>query len=400
MSQPSDRQATLDRQARISPSASMRLWLFIDKRPSSQEHVRNILTYLQALQQEYPFELETIEVEKQPHLAEHFRLIATPALVKIAPEPRHTLAGTDLVAQLENCWPQWHEGARQQQALRAQQQQPDGKGEATPPPAAASSASDSAEQLRLADEIFRLQREKEELEDQLRFKDRVLALWAHDLRNPLTAAAIALETLELAQKKTPPIDLASLHRRLIEQAKNQFQIMNRMIADILETAKGNQVGLQVQPQRLLLQELAAEVLEQFSPACQAKSLTATWDLPQDLPAAYGDRELVRQVFVNLLDNAVKYTPVGGSISVAILHRTMQKLQVSIADSGPGIPAEKQEQIFQGHVRLERDTEKDGYGLGLSLCLQVIRAHYGQIWVDSEPERGSCFHFTLPVFPKG
>ena len=391
MSQPSDRQATLDCQARVPSPASLKLWLFVDERPSSQEHVRNILAYLQALQQQYPFELETIEVEKQPHLAEHFRLIATPALVKISPEPRHTLAGTDLVAQLENCWPQWCEGARQQQD--SSDRQP-AKGEAE-----THSATDSAEQLRLADEIFRLQREKEELEEQLRFKDRVLAMWAHDLRNPLTAASIALETLELAQKNTPPLDLVGLYRRIIEQAQNQFQIMNRMIGDILETAKGNYVGLQVQPQYLLLQDLAAEVLEQFAPACAAKSLSITQDLPQDLPAAYGDRELVRQVFVNLLDNAVKYTPTGGHISLAILHRTMQKLQVSIADSGPGIPAEKQEQIFQGHVRLERDTEKDGYGLGLSLCLQVVRAHYGQIWVDSELDRGSCFHFTLPVFPK-
>ncbi|MEO0948175.1 MAG: histidine kinase [Cyanobacteria bacterium J06641_5] len=374
--------------------AALKLWLFVDKRPSSQEHVRSILAYLETLQQECSFELETVEVEKQPQLAEHFRLIATPALVKISPEPRHTLAGTDLVAQLQNCWPQWCEGARKQQALGAQQLP------SSEAPTSSQSAVDSAEQLRLADEIFRLQREKEELEEQLRFKDRVLAMWAHDLRNPLTAASIALETLVLARKKTPPLELVNLYQRIIEQAQNQFQIMNRMIADILETAKGNQVELQVQPQRLLLQDLAAEVLEQFAPACAAKSLTVTQDLPQDLPAAYGDRELVRQVFVNLLDNAVKYTPPGGQISLAILHRTMQKLQVSIADSGPGIPSEQKQKIFQGHVRLARDTGKDGYGLGLSLCLQVVRAHYGQIWVDSVPERGSCFHFTLPVFPKG
>lgn len=394
MSQPSDRQATLDCRARVPSPASLKLWLFVDKRPSSQEHVRSILTYLRALQQECPFELETVEVEKQPQLAEHFRLIATPALVKISPEPRHTLAGTDLVAQLENCWPQWCEGARQQQALWTKQQPSSEAVEAS-----SQSAVDSAEQLRLADEIFRLQREKEELEEQLRFKDRVLAMWAHDLRNPLTAASIALETLELAQRKTPPLELVKLYQRIIEQAQNQFQIMNRMIADILETAKGNQVGLQVQPQHMQLQDLAAEVLEQFAPACAAKSLTVTRDLPQDLPAAYGDLELVRQVLVNLLDNAVKYTPPGGQISVAILHRTMQKLQVSISDSGPGIPSEQREKIFQGHVRLARDTGKDGYGLGLSLCLQVVRAHYGQIWVDSVPERGSCFHFTLPAFPK-
>lgn len=391
MSQPSDRQATLDCQTEVQPPASLQLLLFVDKRPSSQEHTRSIQTYLRALREEHPFDLETIEVEKQPDLAEHFRLIATPALIKISPEPRHTLAGTDLVAQLKSCWPQWCQGAKQQQEAWE---------EPTDVPETARSVVASAELLRLSDEIFRLQRERSELQEQLRFKDWVLAMLAHDLRNPLTAASIAIETLELAQKQREShADLSSLRQQVFKQAQNQFRIMNRMIADILETAKGRQSALLMQPQLLPLQDLAVEVLDRFADACAAKSLTVARDIPQDLPPAYGDLELVRQVFVNLLDNAVKYTPVGGRVGLAILHRTMQKIQVSVTDSGPGIPAERREHIFEGHVRLERDTGKDGYGLGLSLCRQIVRAHYGQIWVNSELGRGSCFHFTLPVFPQ-
>jgi two-component system clock-associated histidine kinase SasA len=120
------------------------------------------------------------------------------------------------------------------------------------------------------------------------------------------------------------------------------------------------------------------------------------DIPQDVPFVFADEELIRQVIVNLLDNAIKYTPDGGKITLSILHRTTQKVQVSIADNGPGIPETKQESIFEGHFRLQRDQEKDGYGLGLSLCRKIIRAHYGQIWVNSVPEQGSCFVFTLPV----
>ncbi len=390
MSQPSERQATLNCQAESRPSP-LQLLLFVDKRPSSQEHTRSIQAYLQTLREEYPFKLEIVEVEKQPDLAEHFRLIATPALIRIAPEPRHTLAGTDLVAQLKSCWPQWCHGARERQEDR---EEPIDTGETN------NSVLASAEQLRLSDEIFRLQRERDELQERLRFKDWVLAMLAHDLRNPLTAASIALETLELAQRqKEPQVNLTTLRQQVFRQAQSQFRIMNRMIGDILEAAKGKNSGLSMQPQHLKLQELANEVLEQFASACTAKSLTVTRDIPQDIPPAYGDRELVRQVFVNLLDNAVKYTPVGGQICLAILHRTMQKIQVSISDSGPGIPPEKREHIFEGHIRLERDTSKDGYGLGLSLCQRVVRAHYGQIWVNSEIDRGSCFHFTLPVFPQ-
>jgi two-component system clock-associated histidine kinase SasA len=133
--------------------------------------------------------------------------------------------------------------------------------------------------------------------------------------------------------------------------------------------------------------------EQF----QAKSQIVETDIPQDLPAVHADSELVRQVLINLLDNANKYTPKGGKIQVSMLHRTTQKVQVSVCDTGPGIPKENRDRIFENHFRLKRDQGKDGYGIGLSLCQRIIRAHYGRIWVDSSPKGGGCFHFTLPIY---
>lgn len=363
---------------------SLQLLLFIDERSSSQEPIQRLQNHLQGLQQAHPFELQVVEVAKQPHLVEHFRLVATPALVKIAPEPRQTLAGNDIIAQLERCWQQW---------LAESQSAPDSSRE----DGQRNCVGDRAELIRLSDEIFRLEREKQELQEQLRFKDRVLAMLAHDLRNPLTAASIAFETIELARDSQDPQRSAQLSKQIYKQAQNQFRIMNRMITDILQTAKGTSAELGLQPQRIHLQTLGEEVLARFSESWQAKSLSLTKDIPQDLPDAYGDGELVRQVLVNLLDNATKYTPPGGEIALSMLHRTTQKIQVSISDTGPGIPPEKREQIFEGHVRLQRDEAKEGYGLGLSLCRQIVRAHYGQIWVDSAPQRGSCFHFTIPVY---
>ncbi|QYO68792.1 hypothetical protein JVX88_33195 [Leptolyngbya sp. 7M] len=98
-----------------------------------------------------------------------------------------------------------------------------------------------------------------------------------------------------------------------------------------------------------------------------------------------------------MDNAIKYTPANGKINVAILHRTTQKVQVSICDTGPGIPSDNQQHIFGDRFRLQRDQAMEGYGIGLALCKRIVQAHYGQIWVDSEPNHGSCFHFTLPVY---
>ena len=133
-------------------------------------------------------------------------------------------------------------------------------------------------------------------------------------------------------------------------------------------------------------------------ATQPNSKKIETDIPKDLPYVYADPERIRQVLVNLLDNAIKYTPKGGKISVAGLHRTTQKVQFSIGDTGPGIPVENRDRIFENHFRLQRDEGTEGYGIGLCLCQRIIRAHYGQIWVDSAPNGGAWFHFTLPVYP--
>ncbi|MGC9526140.1 MAG: histidine kinase [Limnospira sp.] len=378
-----------------SPEAVLQLLLFVDRRPSSEEQVRQIRQYLDQLEPPDRFELQIIDVGEQPYLAEHFKLVATPALVKIHPEPRHILAGSDIMAQLDDWWPRWVRSLdRYPIQLKSQ---PNGS---TPAYNSVASINYVAELIRLSDEVFRLKQDKEQLQQQLSFKDRIIEILAHDLRSPLTAASLALETLEASQvpkegnlgKITP-----ALKSRLIQQARSQIRTIDRMITNILQTATGQSSRLQLQPNQLSLVEFFQEVLAEFHDQFVAKSLQLKTDLPGDTPQVYADRDRIRQVLVNLLDNAIKYTPKGGTIEVSILHRTTQKVQVSICDSGPGIPEENRDRIFQDRFRLERDESQDGYGIGLSLCQRIIHAHYGQIWVDSALSEGSCFHFTLPVF---
>ncbi len=222
---------------------------------------------------------------------------------------------------------------------------------------------------------------------------------AHDLRNPLTAVSIAIETLEanlIPQKEMSPLSPA-LTSQLFKQARKQAKTIDRMIAGLLQVARGSAAQLHIQPQKLQLLELYQDVLAHISDRAAAKSLRIETDIPNDLPAVYADRERVRQVLINLLDNAIKYTPGDGNIRVSCLHRTTQKVQVSVCDTGPGIPEENYDRIFEERFRLQRDEAKDGYGIGLALCQRIIRAHYGQIWVDSAPTGGSCFHFTLPIY---
>ncbi|CAD5937742.1 Adaptive-response sensory-kinase SasA [Planktothrix agardhii] len=367
----------------LSPEVPLQLLLFVDQRPSSQDRIRRIRDFLEELKTQNEFELQIIDVGEQPYLAEHFKLMATPTLIKIHPEPRQVLAGSDLVAQLEHWWLRW----KQTTELFELNEQNSG----APATHAANSVAHVAELIQLSDQIFNLQQEKELLQQQLQFKDRIIEILAHDLRSPLTATSLAMETLS-SDQITPALKV-----RLIQQARAQIHIIDRMITDVLETSNCPNIRLQIQPNQLELTVFLHQILAQLDSQFQSKSLNLKTDIPHDTPWVYADPERIRQVIVNLLDNAIKYTPRGGTLEVSVLHRTSQKVQVSIADSGPGIPQENRDRIFQEGFRLARDQGQDGYGIGLSLCKKIIVAHYGNIWVDSSSTRGSCFHFTLPVY---
>ena len=386
----------------IYSEAPLQLLLFVDERPKSRQQVQRIRAYLKELQAEYTFEVQIIDIGQQPYLAEHFKLIATPALIKIHPEPRQILAGSNIIAQLKNWWPRWQAAVDAYLKLQEDlQERIEDKARATLPKSTIHSVAVSAELIRLSDEIFRLKQEKDNLQEQLQFKDRVIAMLAHDLRNPLTAVAIAIETLQSNynlekgefQRLKP-----SMTVHLLKQARNQTKIIDRMIADLLQVGRGKDTEFPVIPQKLQLGKLCLDVLEELCDRYTAKCQEVETDIPYDLPYVYADPERIRQVLVNLLDNAIKYTPEGGKISVAGLHRTTQKVQFSIGDTGPGIPVENRDRIFENHFRLQRDEGTEGYGIGLCLCQRIILAHYGQIWVDSAPNNGAWFHFTLPVYP--
>ena len=387
------------------PDESFKLLLFIDKRPTSTEQVRQVRQKLKQLcvhksetngsalhasaDKLEQVNLEIVDVTDQPFLAEHFKLVATPALIKVSANNHQVLAGSDINRQLEHWWPRW-------QKEQAEQLSEPNKSDSS---LKVDALEQSTEILRLSEEIFRYQQEKESLAAQLAFKDRIIAVMAHDLRNPLTAASIALETLELAfepgskqsEKFTP-----ELVAHLLRNTKVQIRTINSMITEILQAARGPSANLQIEPQRLNLKVLSEEVIDAFQPKLENKNQTVDTDIPQDLPDVYADSDQVQRVLTNLIDNAIKYTPANGRIGISALHRTTEKVQMSIRDNGPGIPRENQKTIFEENVRLKRDRSKDGYGMGLALCQRIIRAHYGQIWVDSKRGEGSCFHFTLPV----
>ncbi|MDJ0798559.1 MAG: histidine kinase [Calothrix sp. MO_167.B12] len=387
----------------IYSEAPLQLLLFVDGRPKPRQQVQRIRNYLKELQATYDFELQVIDVGQQPYMAEHFKLVATPALIKIQPEPRQILAGSNIITQLKIWWPRWQTAVEAYLKLHNNLQDGEEPDRITlAKPSSINSVAASAEVMRLSDEIFRLKQEQEKLEEQLQFKDRVIAMLAHDLRNPLTAAAIAIDTLQsdYNSKKGVFSRLSpKMASHLLKQSRTQMRTINRMIADMLQVGSSKDKEFPVQPEKMAIGKLCLDIIEELRDRYTAKSLTIEKDIPEDLPYVYADMERIRQVLINLLDNAIKYTPEGGTITISMLHRTTQKIQCSIGDTGPGIPEENRDKIFENRFRLERDAKKDGYGIGLSLCQRIIQAHYGQIWADNAANGGALFHFTLPVYPK-
>jgi two-component system, OmpR family, clock-associated histidine kinase SasA len=374
------------------------LLLFVDRRPVSREQIQQVRKLLEELGSPDRYDLQVIDVTEQPHLAEHFRLLTTPTLLKISPEPRQMLVGSNFLNELRNCWPRWE-----------QEQRTAGRSVDPRPTKTSQTLQDhryeiatASELIKLSDEVFRLKQEKAELAAQIKFKDQVITMLAHDLRNPLTAASIAFETLD--REFHPPEGQVNrltpaLITQLMRQARAQLRNINGMITDILQTAHGSNAELNIRPQSIELATLCYDVLETLGDRLAAKSITVETDIPTDLPKVYIDEERIRQVLINLVDNAIKYTSDGGKIQLSALYRTTQKVQVSLCDTGLGIPEDQREAIFDDHVQVQRDQDQSGYGIGLSLCQRLIRAHYGQIWVDSVLGQGSCFHFTLPVNPQ-
>lgn len=390
--------------APVLPEANgpFKLLLFIDKRPNSTEQVRQVRQHLKRLPGSEQIGLDIVDMTDQPYMAEHFKLVATPALIRVWADKHQILAGSDIAGQLDHWWPRWQREVEAEEAEDARQTSGLARAAITPDEGSiiVDAVAQSTDILRLGDEVFRLKQETESLKAQIAFKDRIIAMMAHDLRNPLTAASIALETLELAfapnnrqAKKFTP----ELITHLLKTTKVQIRTINSMIAEILQAARGPSANLQISPERLNLQALCTKVTDSFQPKLNTKKQVIDTDIPQDLPYVYADADQVQRVLTNLIDNAIKYTPANGQIGITALHRTTEKVQISIRDTGPGIPRDNQKIIFQENFRLKRDQTEDGYGLGLALCQRIIQAHYGQIWVDSKKGEGSCFHFTLPVY---
>jgi two-component system sensor histidine kinase KdpD len=169
--------------------------------------------------------------------------------------------------------------------------------------------------------------------------------------------------------------------------------MNRLIGNLLDMVRLETGALQVQREWQSLEEPVAGALMRLADVLKDRHVDVK--LPADLPLVPVDAILIEQVFVNLLENAAKYTPAGTPIELAAALRD-REVVVEVADRGPGVPVGEEERVFEKFYRLPGSTGAGGVGLGLTICRGIVTAHGGRMWVSNRPGGGAAFRFSIPI----
>lgn len=217
-------------------------------------------------------------------------------------------------------------------------------------------------------------------------REEVLRIVAHDLRNPLGTILMAADLLgELSMTEESRSKQAAIVKRTGAR-------MNRLIQDLLNVARMDTGRLTVEVREVDPAVLIANALELMQPLAQEASLALVADLVNSLPRVSADVERIGQVFSNLIGNAIKFTPSGGTITLRA-DVVDARVWFSVTDTGPGIPPEQLEQVF-GQFWQGRTTDSRGIGLGLTIARGIVEAHGGTIGVDSEVGVGTRFWFAV------
>ena len=226
---------------------------------------------------------------------------------------------------------------------------------------------------------------------------------SHELRTPLTTIQGYAETLlgeDSVRTKTG--------EKFLVKILNHSTRLSRLVSDLLELSRLELGEVELKRSPHHLNTFHEPILDVFEPLLEESGLVLKWEIPDELPEVNVDQQLFMQIFVNLIDNAIKYTPDGGTITVSAetdtsdvfdgLNITVEEIIVHVKDTGIGIPMESQSRVFERFYRVDkgRAQEMGGTGLGLAIVKHIVLRHNGRIWLDSVLGQGSAFHFAVPL----
>ncbi|MFA7706006.1 MAG: ATP-binding protein, partial [Candidatus Omnitrophota bacterium] len=246
-------------------------------------------------------------------------------------------------------------------------------------------------EIKVEERTHQLSQALEEVGKVSKRKSDFISSVSHELRTPLTSI-----------KGYAAILLAGKLGAVPDEIKNRLEKINRhsdelvhMVNDLLDISRIESGKVNMKLESLELKYIADKVADLLSEQLKAKNITFSTNIPDDSRNALADRSQIERVFINLVGNALKFTPENGKISINA-HRSGKIIQIDVSDTGFGIPEDAQGKLFQEFFRVENaiNQEVKGTGLGLALVRHIIEAHQGRIWVKSKLSEGSTFSFTL------
>ena len=245
----------------------------------------------------------------------------------------------------------------------------------------------------LAEDVQRLYQEEKNLRQALQAeinkKIEYTRGLVHELKTPITPIIAATELL-LEEIREPPLD--ALVKSISRSAAN----LNRRIDELLDVARSEVAMLRIIPGPFNITTLLREVVSEMTPLAMRSSQSLVLEIPPSLPTLEADKDRVRQVLLNLLNNAIKFTPAGGKITLSV-QQVGPNLITTVSDTGPGITEEQQKHLFEPYYQIKDGRQQlSGLGLGLSLAKSLVELHGGRIWVESVKNMGSSFSFSLPL----
>lgn len=234
---------------------------------------------------------------------------------------------------------------------------------------------------------------RQQLEEETDRRIEFTRALVHELRTPITpvlaAAELLLERVEDEQS-----------RRLVESIDRSASNLNRRIDELIDLIRGETDMLPLARERVNVVSLLSDIGNEMAPVAAREGHSLTIELPSANPDVWADSDRLRQIVQNLMNNAFKFTPAGGEITL-LARVDDATLIVEVRDTGPGIVAEDLERLFDPYYRRVEDRERlSGLGLGLALSKRLVELHGGEIWVNSQVGKGTTLGFSLPVMPAG
>tara|TARA_Y100001968_G_scaffold63671_3_gene54466 strand:- start:572 stop:1723 length:1152 start_codon:yes stop_codon:yes gene_type:complete len=363
-------------QKKIEQKKELKLILLAGRNHHSRSDLKSLIKFLESEDCGFTVSIQITVPRENPEILELHRIIAIPALIKISPSPKQIFAGSNMFEELKSWIPRWkEEGLVTAADLNLNSQESE-------------NSLRTQKELQLEDEVLLLRQENETLTNRIQSQERLLRMVAHELRTPLTAAVLAAQSQKLGQ-----INIKKL-QEVLGRRLEEIELLSK---DLLEVGSPRWEAL-FNPHRTDLANITAEIILELEKLWLTRGIGINTDIASDLPSVFADQRRIGQVFLNLIENALKYSEDGGKILIRILHRTSQWVEISVCDNGPGIPEEEQKRIFLDRVRLPQTSERtSGFGIGLSVCRRIVEVHGGRIWVVSEAGKGASFFFTLPVW---